>query len=85
MPSQTPLPTFASRAVVVVGMPAEYQRTAPNSSAFVPSVATIGLRRILPTRKPLIRPAMIAAPIASPIAGKRRLFTPAGYFVTITT
>ena len=29
MPSQTPLPTLASRAVVVRGMPPVYQSTAP--------------------------------------------------------
>ena len=48
-------PIFARRAVVVVGMPAVYQSTAPKSSAFVPSVATIGLRRIRPIRKPFSR------------------------------
>ena len=53
IPSQSPPPTLARRAVVVVGIPAVYQSTTPKSSAFVPSVATIGLRRIRPTRNPL--------------------------------
>src|SRR6476646_8485745 len=85
MPSHEPPPTFDRRAVVVVGMPAEAQRTTPNSNAFVPRVATIGLRRIRPMRNPLMRPAAIAAPTAIPIAGHSRPFTPAGYLVTITT
>ena len=61
MPSQSPPPTCASRAVVVVGMPAEYQSTAPYSRAFVPSVATIGLRRMRPIRKPFSEPTATAA------------------------
>ena len=79
------LPTLARRAVVVVGMPAVYQSTAPKSKAFVPSVATIGLRRIRPIRNPFSRPAAMAARNAMPIAGQRRALSPAGYFVTITT
>jgi len=71
--------------VVVVGIPAVYQRTAPKSSAFVPSVATIGLRRIRPIRKPLRRPAPIAARNAMPMAGQSLELSPAGYFVRITT
>ena len=70
MPSQSPPPTFARRAVVVVGMPAVYQSTAPKSSAFVPSVATIGLRRIRPISNPFSEPAAIAARNAMPIAGR---------------
>ena len=85
MPSQSPPPSLARRAVVVVGMPAVYQSTAPYSSAFVPSVATIGLRRIRPIRKPFSEPAAIAARNAMPIAGKSRELSPAGYFVRITT
>ena len=69
MPSQSPPPSLARRAVVVRGMPPEYQNTAPYSSAFVPSVATIGLRRMRPIRNPLSRPAAIAARNAMPIAG----------------
>ena len=85
MPSHVPPPTLASRAVVVVGMPAVYQSTAPYSSAFVPSVATIGLRRMRPIRKPFSEPAAIAARKARPIAGQSRALSPAGYLVTMTT
>jgi len=60
MPSQSPPPMFARRAVVVVGMPAVYQSTAPKSNAFVPSVATIGLRRIRPISTPFSEPATMA-------------------------
>ncbi len=66
-------------------MPAEYQSTAPNSSAFVPSVATIGLSRIRPIRNPFSKPAAMAARTAMPIAAQSRELSPAGYFVTITT
>ena len=85
IPSQSPPPTRARRAVVVVGIPAEYQNTTPKRSAFVPSVATIGLRRIRPTRMPLTQPAPIAARKAMPIAAQSRELSPAGYFVRITT
>ena len=85
IPSQRPPPTLARRAVVVVGIPAEYQSTAPKSRAFVPSVATIGFRRIRPTRNPFRRPAQTAARNAMPIAGQSRALSPAGYLVTITT
>ena len=85
MPSQSPPPTLARRAVVVVGIPAVYQSTAPNRRAFVPSVATIGLRRIRPTSHPLSNPAAMAARNAIPIAGQRRALSPAGYLVKITT
>ena len=70
MPSQSPPPTLASRAVVVVGMPAVYQSTTPKSNAFVPSVATIGLRRIRPISSPFSQPAPIAARNAIPIAAQ---------------
>ena len=66
-------------------MPAVYQSTAPKSNAFVPSVATIGLRRIRPISTPFSEPAAMAARNAIPIAGKSRPFTPAGYFVRMTT
>jgi hypothetical protein len=69
--------------VIVVGVPAEYQSTA--SRAFVPSVATIGLRRIRPIKNPFNRPAAMAARNAMPIAGQRRVLSPAGYLVTMTT
>src|SRR3954468_6767646 len=85
MPNQTPPPTDASRAVVVVGMPDVYQSTAPYSRALVPSVATIGLRRMRPISVPLTRPATTAAPNATAIAAHNRLLSPAGYLVTITT
>jgi hypothetical protein len=71
--------------VVVVGMPAVYQSTAPKSSALVPRVATMGLRRIRPIRNPFRRPAPIAARNAMPIAGHSLELSPAGYFVRITT
>ena len=69
IPSQSPLPRLARRAVVVRGMPPVYQNTAPYSNAFVPSVATIGLRRIRPIRNPFSEPATIAARNAMAIAG----------------
>src|SRR5262249_1842536 len=85
MPSHVPPPILDRRWVVVVGIPALYQSPGPNGSAFVPGVATIGLRRMRPMRKPLTSPAATAAAIAMPTAGRSRLFTPAGYLVTITT
>ena len=85
MPSQSPPPTFARRWVVVVGMPAVYQSTAPKSNAFVPSVAMIGLSRIRPTSHPFTEPAAMAARNAMAIAGKSRESSPAGYLVRITT
>ena len=66
-------------------MPAVYQSTAPKSIAFVPSVATIGLSPIRPTRIPLSEPATTAARNAIPSAGHSRALSPAGYFVRITT
>jgi hypothetical protein len=71
--------------VVVVGIPAVYQSTAPKSNAFVPSVATMGFRRIRPTSQPFTSPAAIAARNAIPMAGQRRALSPAGYLVRITT
>ena len=52
-PSQSPLPRLARRAVVVRGMPPVYRNTAPYSNAFVPSVATIGLRRRAADQEPV--------------------------------
>ena len=51
----------------------------------MPSVATIGLRRIRPINSPFSKPAAMAARTAMPIATGSRELTPAGYFVTITT
>ena len=85
IPSHSPPPTEARRAVVVVGMPPVYQSTAPYSRALVPSVATIGFSRMRPMRKPFSEPATIAASSAMPIAGNRRALSPAGYLVRITT
>jgi len=82
------LPAIAiafAAAVVVVGIPAEYQSTAPKSRAFVPSVATMGFSLIRPIRNPFTRPAQIAARKAMPIAGHSRALSPAGYLVTMTT
>src|SRR4029079_5095770 len=85
IPSQVPPPTLARCAVVVVGMPAEYQSTPPNNRAFVPSVATIGLSRIRPIRNPVSTPAAMEGRTAIAIAAQSRELSPAGYFVTITT
>ena len=78
MPSQSPPPSRARRAVVVRGIPPVYQNTAPYSSAFVPRVATIGLSRIRPITNPLSEPAAIAARNAMPIAGMSLEFSPFG-------
>ena len=51
----------------------------------MPSVATMGLRRMRPISSPFSEPAAMAARKAMTSAAQRRSLLPAGYFVRITT
>ena len=67
------------------GDPAEMPSTPAYSRAFMPSVATIGLRPSRPTRSPLPTPAAIATTRPRPRAASSLLSSPLGWWVEMTT
>src|SRR5205823_6298797 len=83
IPALLPLAKLASELVVVLGVPPEIWSTAPNSNAFMPSVATIGVTPIKLTSAPDSTPATSVIANASSIATASFPESPFGYWVAI--